>query len=106
MLKTATPQYGEQNVSACIWVFVQTGAPASGATSSCSAQFSGALQTEVNGAVASGAWQEFVVGASFANSATIPTMEQYFQAIQYSYQLQAIQPGGPSGHECDVTGCN
>jgi hypothetical protein len=106
MLKSSSPQLGQQNVTACVWVYVTTGIPVSGGTSGCAIQFSGSLQSEVNGAIASGAWVEYQLSAGFANSATVATIEQYFQAIQFSYQLQAVQPGSVSGHQCDVTGCN
>lgn len=106
MLRSSAPQFGQQNVSACMWTFVTTGIPISGGTSGCSAQFSGALQTEINAAIAAGSWVEIADTVGFSNSASVSTIEQYFQALQFSYQLQAIAPGNVSGHECDVTGCN
>jgi hypothetical protein len=89
-----------------MYVFVTTGLAVSGATSACAAQFSTTLAGEINGAIAAGSWIEYDATEAFSNSATVATIEQQFEALQFSYQLQQIAPGGASGHECDVTGCD
>jgi hypothetical protein len=106
MLSSSRAEFGQQLVSACMWAYVTSPVPISGGTSQCSARFSGNLQSEVNAAIAAGSWVEYVVSVGFSNSATVPTIQQYFQALQFSYQLQTVQPGGVSGRMCDVTGCN
>jgi len=106
MIQSSKPQFGQLSVTACMYVFVSAGVPISGGTSACSAQFTGALQTELNAAIAAGSWVEYDQTTPFSNSSTLATVEQYYQALQYSYQLQQLAPGGFSAHECDVTGCN
>jgi len=106
MVKGSTPSFGQLNVSACLFVFVTSGIPISGATSNCSGQFSGALQTQVNAAIAAGTWVEYEQTHAFSNSSTAATIQQFFQALQFSYQLQQLAPGGFTGKQCDVTGCN
>lgn len=106
MLKSSTPQFGQLSVTACMYVFVTAGVSISGGTSQCSGQFATALSGEINTAITNGLWVEYVATTPFSNSATLGTIEQYFQAMQFSYQLQQLAPGGFTGHECDVTGCN
>lgn len=106
MISSSQPQFGQLNVTACMYVFVQTGVPISGGTTNCSAQFSGALQTQINAAIAAGTWVEYDRTTPFSNSATLATIQQYYQALQFSYQLQQLAPGGFTAHQCDVTGCN
>jgi hypothetical protein len=107
ILRSSSASFGSQNVSACMWIFVTNGAPISNGTSGCSAQFSGNTQTEINAAIASGSWIEVQQSVPFAQNANLGTIEQYFQALQFSLQLaQGFQPGGVTGHECDPTGCS
>lgn len=110
-----TGQLGTQGVIACVWTYTTVPFPQSGKTSACSVAISTSVSTlsslasEINGALASGAWVENVVQLTVATSDTTAQIEQELQRIQFAAQLQqagGAQPGRDTGTVCNSGGCN
>jgi len=101
---------GLQNVTVCVWNYIQTPLPVPNENSSCSsAETDATLLSEENGALASGSWFETTLTLTFASSDTRAQIEQEMQRIQFAMQLaiaSGIQPGRDRGTFCDAVGCN
>lgn len=100
----------------CLWSFVQSPIPTPNASSACSnADFSGVSYalSEINGALSSGAWKEYIVIDSVSGSSTNANIEQEWQRkwfnVQQFYNAGTptfIQPGALNGILCNTGGCN
>lgn len=105
-----TGTLGIQQVTVCVWNYIQTPLAFPNRTSACaSAETNATLLTSENGALASGAWDETVITLTLASSDTRAQIEQEFQRIQFARQLAiaaGIQPGRDTGTFCDAVGCN
>lgn len=109
VLRGQQPTFGVVSASGCMWTFVTTGVPIQNGVSGCSSLLPANIQTEVNGAVASGQWIEQQFSRVYAGNVTLPTIDNDLLALQLAYQnaqSAASAPGGFAGKECDVTGCN
>jgi hypothetical protein len=101
---------GLQQVTVCVWNYIQTPLAAPNRTSACaSAETNSTLLTSENTALASGTWDEVVITLTLASSDTRAQIEQEFQRIQFARQTAisaGIQPGRDTGTFCDAVGCN
>lgn len=92
-----------------MWTFTPTGAAVANAVSACSSVLPSNLQTEVNGALASGMWIEQPINRIFPLSYSATTIMNQLLDLQLAAQIAlaaATAPGSDAGLECDVTGCN
>lgn len=105
-----TNTLGVQQVTACVWNFITTPLPISGATSSCStAEPNATLLTSENAAIASGVWIEALITLQLAQTDPRAQIEAEFQHIQQARQSEfasKIQPGRDLGAFCDAVGCS
>jgi hypothetical protein len=92
-----------------MWTFVTNGVPIQNGVSTCSSLLPSAIQSAVNGAVASGQWIEQQFSRAYPGGVAVTTIDNDLLALQLAYQnaqTAASAPGGVAGKECDVTGCN
>lgn len=109
VLRGQQPSFGVITASGCMWTFVANGIPAPNAVSACSSILPSAIQSEVNGAIASGQWIEQSISRPYPGNVSLPTIDNDLLALQLAYQnaqAAASAPGGIAGKQCDVTGCN